>query len=104
MTKKGAPAPVSFLQLAAEKHHDGRVLAAAEFLEQVGGSEAMKRLASRLRSGGPTGQLKPTEAAMLLQALGSKLEKSPALKAASEKLAKEAEAADKECSTAVKDE
>merc|ERR1719163_1904724 len=102
MTKKGAP-PASFLQLAAV-HHDGRVLAVAEFLELVGGSEAMKRLASRLRSGGPTGQLKPTEAAMLLQALGSKLEKSPALQAAYEKLEAEAKAADKECTTAVKDE
>ena len=32
-----------------------------------------------VRSGGPNGQLNPTEAAMLLQALGDKLEKSPAL-------------------------
>jgi hypothetical protein len=103
MTKKGAP-PASFLQLAVEKHHDGRVLAVAEFLEQVGGSEAMKRLASRLRSGGPKGQLNPTEAAMLLQALGDKLEKSPALQAAYEKLEDKAKAADKDCATAVKDE
>lgn len=101
MTKKSAPP--SFLQLAAS-HHDGRVLAAAEFLELVGGSEAMTRLASRLRSGGPSGQLKPTEAAMLLQALGDKLEKSSALKAAFQKLEAEAKAADKECTTAVKDE
>merc|ERR1719440_498823 len=64
----------------------------------------MKRLASRLRSGGATGQLKTTEAAMLLEALGDRLEKSPALQAAFEKLEDKAKAADKECATAVKDE
>jgi hypothetical protein len=92
--------PLSFLQLQAPKT-DQRVTVVADFLETVGGSSSMIRLATRLRSGGAHGQMTAGDAAVLLQALSDHLAKSPPLQTAAAKAASESESAEKDCVAAV---
>merc|ERR1719399_1751311 len=100
--------PLGFLQLAMDNGKRAtvpdRVLVAADFLAKVGASTAMERLASRIRSGGPHGELKPQEAGMLLQALAGQLERNPKLAQSAAQLKSDAAAADKQCATAVAEE
>merc|ERR1719399_344177 len=100
--------PLGFLQLAMDNGKRAtvpdRVLVAADFLAKVGASTAMERLASRIRSGGPHGELKPQEAGMLLQALAGQLERNPKLAQSAAQLKSDAAAADQHCATAVAEE